>query len=218
MRGKVIDMTGQRFGKLVVLGLAGMSRHRVATWNVRCDCGKEREVPGTSLRSGNTTTCGCSRWRHGMRRSRLYGVWRAMIERCTKPKNKSFPRYGGRGIGVCERWRTSFAAFLADMGPPPPGCWLDRIENDGNYEPGNVRWLPVKQQQRNKSTNRIVIANGERATVAEWAERTGIAAGTISMRLRMGWSAPRAVTTPVRSFVGRDRASSPPADTACSST
>lgn len=110
-----------------------------------------------------------------------------MIERCNNPRSTSFKRYGGRGIKVCERWM-SFEAFLSDMGPLPTGLTIDRIDNDGNYEPGNCRWATVKEQQNNKSSNLKVTIDGVTRTASEWADRAGIKLATIQSRLEIGWS------------------------------
>lgn len=156
------DLVGKRFGKLLVLRRDG-SIDRQPRWLCKCDCGKEASIAGAHLRRGNTKSCGC--WRHefsvvtktthGMspkdpkRRSRIYGVWNAMKQRCHNPNQSHYARYGGRGIKVCEEWRNSFAAFYRDMGNPPKDGqrWtLDRIDVFKGYEPGNVRWATYKQQ------------------------------------------------------------------------
>lgn len=127
----------------------------------------------------------------------LYVRWTLMINRCENPRNKRFARYGGRGIRICERWRNDFSLFVADMGlPPTPGHTLERIDNDGNYEPGNVRWATVREQNRNTGSNRLITAHGETLCVAEWAERLGCSESTLRDRLSRGWSLERAVSEP----------------------
>lgn len=126
-----------------------------------------------------------------------YEAWRSMIARCENPKLKNYKDYGGRGIKIHPEWRASFLAFFRDVGKrPSANKSLDRINNDGNYEPGNVRWATAKQQQRNRRTSRVLVVNGESATVAEWAERNGLGLSTVKERLRRGWSPERAVATP----------------------
>lgn len=159
-----LDLTGQRFGRLEVVAFARVNRSRNACWLCRCDCGKERVVSGHELRRGRTSSCGC--WRsavkillnlkHGHKRAGSetpeYRAWHSMISRCTNPKLEAWKYYGGRGITVCDRWKNSFEAFLADMGPrPSPNLSIDRFpNNDGNYEPGNCRWATRSEQRANQ--------------------------------------------------------------------
>lgn len=124
--------------------------------------------------------------------------WRSMKTRCClKLKRPEGKRYWSNGITVCDRWLESFANFLADMGPRPEGTTLDRINNAGNYEPGNCRWATKDEQANNQTSNVILEFNGERQTVSRWARHLGIGVSTIRFRLRSGWSVERALTTPV---------------------
>lgn len=207
---KLIDLAGQRFGRLVVTGHAGtrgISRNHY--WTCACDCGAAKTVQGTALRDGTTRSCGClqretaraagDRTRtHGMSKSTTYIIWKTMIQRCTNPHAKDYGRYGARGITVCEQWRT-FNGFLADMGERPAGLTLDRRGNDGNYEPGNCRWVTATVQNRNQRSNVFLEHAGQRLTIAEWAQRTGINPITLQSRVRKyGWDVQRALTTPVQ--------------------
>ncbi len=146
---------------------------------------------------GNTyrRTHGCARkgsW------SPEYMSWVAMIQRCTNPKNPSYPRYGGRRITVCDRWMT-FENFLADMGAKPsPKHSIERIDNDGHYHASNCRWATAKVQARNRRNNRLLTLNGKTLCVAAWAETLGISQWVLANRLRYGWSDERILTTPVR--------------------
>jgi hypothetical protein len=160
---RVIDLTGHRFGRLTVLHRDPKSIGGQATWVCHCDCGNEPTVDGCVLRRGESTSCGCYRreWSsiqhstHGRSKSRTYNIWLAMRSRCFKPYAVNFARYGGRGITVCERWSSSFQAFLDDMGECPPGLTLDRFPNNkGNYEPGNCRWATYLEQAANRDTAR----------------------------------------------------------------
>jgi hypothetical protein len=124
-------------------------------------------------------------------------IWNGMIDRCRNPKCPMYPWYGGRGIKVCERW-TTFSSFLTDMGERPDGLSLDRINNDGDYEPGNCRWATSREQHRNRSDNHLVTAFGRSMPISAWAEESGIWKHTIRMRLRAGWPEEKAVSTPAR--------------------
>lgn len=121
------------------------------------------------------------------KRSREYVSWRSMIDRCTNPRSPNYVRYGGRGITVCPEWRASLAVFVADMGPRPEGTSLDRINNDGNYEPGNCRWATPKQQTNNARSNVFVEIGGERMTFAEASKRFGVPALRLRERVKKGW-------------------------------
>ena len=130
--------------------------------------------------------------------------WAGMIERCENPRCASFAHYGARGITVCERWRSSFANFLADMGTPPTtGHTLDRIDNDGNYEPGNVRWATMAEQNRNRRSNRLLTFCGDTMCIVEWGERLGLSGRSIRRRLGRGWSVERALGTPAQQDYNR---------------
>lgn len=165
------------------------------TWKCLCDCGTETTVNASDLARGHTQSCGClhevaraeASVRHGRTGTYEHDVWVGMQQRCFNPKNRAYPRYGGRGITVCERWRT-FENFLADMGEAPDGCTLDRRDNDGPYAPENCRWATRSEQGRNRGVNRIVEYAGERITLVELSERTGIPYGRLCWRAQHGHS------------------------------
>lgn len=167
-----------------------------------CRCG--RTVTGTwqNFRAGAGGCRYCCRSFRGVsakrRHSRVHLAWCNMHQRCYNPKCRKYPVYGARGIKVCERWRSSFAAFLEDMGDPPAGMTLDRIDVNGDYEPGNCRWATPKQQCRNKRNNRLLTAFGVTRTLAEWAEVNGIPDYRIQQRIdHEGWAVERAVSEPL---------------------
>ena len=169
MAGKVMNLSGLRFGRLVAVEQRGYMG-KGAAWLCRCDCGGEIVTRAHSLRSGARVSCGCrqaeiiNEVRSGIRKPQLrhgharkgvaysgtYGSWCSMKERCTNHKSKNYPQYGGRGITVCHRWLDNFEAFIEDMGERPRGTSLDRIDPNGNYEPGNCRWSTAQVQGRNQ--------------------------------------------------------------------
>lgn len=127
-----------------------------------------------------------------MSNTRANGIWLGVKQRCLNPKNPQFARYGGRGIEICERW-LSFQNFYADMGEPPGGLTIERIDNDGNYEPSNCRWATRREQQNNRSVNRFIEFRGQRQTVAQWADELGIHRNTLEQRLDADWAIDRAL-------------------------
>lgn len=176
------SMCGKQFGDWTVLRVAS-NKKRGRYVECRCKCGALRAVRADHLVSGASKSCGrglCSAntsrvthgyARRGSNRRHEYSAWSDAKKRCTNPKATHYEYYGGRGIAMCERWLSSFAAFLADMGDCPAGMTLDRIDSDGNYEPGNCRWVPMLMQNRNRRSSVVVEFEGEKMTLAEMAER-----------------------------------------------
>jgi hypothetical protein len=208
--------SGDRFGRLVLeqdLGLLADKGQRRRTWLSLCDCGNRLTVWQSQLVSRRKQSCGClvrdtntvlakQRASHGEATRGAwtpeYRSWVSMNGRCSNPADSSYPRYGGRGITVGQQWQDSYPSFLRDMGRRPSlAHTLDRIDVNGNYEPGNCRWSTPQQQGRNRRSNRLLTISGETRTVSEWAAATGLRRETILKRLRLGWTEERAVRTPV---------------------
>lgn len=200
---RFIDYSGQTFWRLKVISYAGRG-DGATLWNCVCECGKETVVAGPKLKCGFTKSCGCLcherlakfNTTHGRAHTPIHNAWKTMKARCSNKKNKSFPRYGGRGITVCERWMT-FENFLSDMGDRPDKTYsIERLDNNRGYEPGNCVWAKAKTQGRNKSNNRLISACGTTLTLSEWCEMTGLGPSTISDRIKRGWDVEDALTTP----------------------
>jgi len=211
--GKLVVVTpGSRYGRLTVISEAerykAPSGHTERRVLCECDCGNRRVVLLNSVRSGRTHSCGClandataARNRrnatHRMSKSPTYLCWYSMRQRCNNTHHQAYAKYGGRGITVCERWEHSFENFLEDMGPRPSAEHsIDRIENDGNYDPENCRWASATQQGRNKHNNVLLSCHGDTMCQSEWAERIGITPEGLSARINRGWSVEDAVTIP----------------------
>jgi len=198
------DLTGRIFGNWTVLNYAGLVKQKHAKWNCVCKCGNRRPVFAQSLKSGASRGCGCTvskmatqrLTKHGKSSSPVYKGWAAMKDRCFNPRNTHYAEYGGRGITVCDRWRYSFTNFLKDMGERKPGMTIERIDNDGNYEPGNCKWATRREQQRNRRACNYLNFNGETLCISEWADRTGLRHETIRSRLNRGWSIEKTLSTP----------------------
>jgi hypothetical protein len=158
------DLSGQQFGRLIAVRRSGSTREGHAVWLWRCLCGREKRIPATAVKSGKVSSCGClqqeSRTRHGhsteKSKTRTYVAWTNMKARCLR-----HPRYTSRSIFVCDRW-LKFSAFLEDMGECPEGKTLERINNDGGYEPGNCKWATHAEQMRNTSRNIMIDVGGPR--------------------------------------------------------
>lgn len=196
-----VDLMGQRFGRLTVIKRAKNDKQGNAQWLCLCDCGNEKVVRGRALRKGSTKSCGCllsecSKKRmtklctkHGHSDSKLYRVWCAMRERCYKENNSGFKNYGGRGITVCDEWRNSFGAFYdwAMANGYRKGLEIDRIDNDGNYEPKNCHWItPLENCQNTRKCVHIKVTDCEKCisfecrTIAEASRKTGVNQNTIA--------------------------------------
>ena len=194
---------GAAFARWTVVREVERGSHGRRRYECRCSCGNVAVVSQSNLVSGMSSSCGC--WKsertralhtkHGeSHRTAEHRIWKGIVRRCTKPTDQAFRHYGGRGITVCERWRSDYLAFLADVGRrPTETAELDRIDNERGYEPANVRWTDRRTQTRNTRANRRITINGETLCVAEWSERSGVHRSAIFWRLDHGWPPEAAV-------------------------
>lgn len=197
------NISGQKFGRITAIKLAGKRKNGTAIWECICDCGKTCLITGTSLRAGRSHSCGCLRLesvvKHGMSFSPEYRTWACMKDRCNNPGASGYQSYGGAGVKVCEIWQTSFNQFLADMGyKPSPKHSIDRIDSSKDYSPENCRWATKSTQANNRKSNINITAFEQTHTVAEWAEITGIHRSIIYQRLDAGWDHISAILKPKR--------------------
>ena len=192
------DLSGMVFGNWVVERGPIFDEKRKVRWACKCVCGEVRDVMAQSLVSGASTSCGCVHQEsHGMSGSRVYKVWASMKRRCLNEGDRYYSNYGGRGIGVCDRWM-SFSNFINDMGLPPKGCDLDRIDNNGNYSPENCRWATRRDNMNNRRNNVRLTVDGVTRTASEWEEHYGVPQDVIRLRVnRYGWGDSDAVKIPV---------------------
>lgn len=190
-------LVGNFYGRWTVIAIDEANRRALC----RCACGNESSPRFNDLKGGNTRSCGClirdktsaRTLKHGMTGAPEYWAWIDMRRRCYDPKNKGFVHYGSRGIEVCLRWRESFANFLSDVGPRPKKIGsgreysIERLNNDGNYEPGNCKWATAQEQNRNKrGALTMITARGKTQCIADWGREIGIKPHTISKRLQAG--------------------------------
>lgn len=216
--GKFVDLTGQRFGRLSVIEKSGVAKSGHALWLCKCDCGNSHIVSSNQLKNG-TKSCGClqreraaesARQRthiHNRKKlvigkdfQRLHQCYKDMLNRCYKENNKRYHRYGGRGIEVCDEWRNDFYAFKswATANGYSNVLTLDRIDVYGNYEPSNCRWVSTKEQNNNRSNNKVVRYCGEEMTLHQLSEKYNIPYKTLWGRINGGWTVSSAVETPIR--------------------
>lgn len=209
--GALIDLIGRKFGRLTVVSCAGRDKYKHILWECRCCCGKTCFVTGDNLKCGNTRSCGClsrelsaerakKQKTHGMTNSRLYGIYNNMKQRCCDKNNRSYKRYGGRGITVCDEWLSNNNGFInfynwAMENGYQDNLSIDRINNDGNYEPSNCRWVTMLEQANNRRDNRYITYNGETKNIAQWSEQLGVNHMTLRGRLARGWSVEKTLTT-----------------------
>jgi len=200
------DLANQKFGSLVVQSRSENLKDGTATWNCVCICGNTRIIPGNKLRAGFYRSCGCQSpkftsertKKHGKSRSRVYRIWVGMKIRCSdKAMGKSRKNYYEKGIRVCKRWM-NFENFYLDMGDPPAGCTLERVNGNKNYGPENCIWASYKMQANNMKSNHVVEHLGESMTISMWANRVGMKPNTLLTRIRRHWTFEVALRLPVQ--------------------
>ncbi|MDI6742180.1 MAG: hypothetical protein QMD11_05500 [Smithella sp.] len=208
---KAIDETGNRYGRLVVVGRVESDHKGQAMWECECECGSSHIARGALLRNGTVRSCGClakdtppgnathMMSRPGKKHNRLYRIWTGMKTRCSNNNDPSYPNYGGRGISVCDEWQ-EFQPFMewALKNGYKKDLTIDRKNNDGHYEPENCRFITLGENQRNKTTNHRITYRGETKILEEWAKTLGVNSRTLQMRLSRGWRVEDAFTRPVR--------------------
>ena len=197
------EIIGRKFHRMLIVEFAGRAANKSILVRCQCDCGNFKVVRLCALARSEIKSCGCYRrefsaaqkttLKHGRSHSPTYKSWTAMKVRCLNVNHVAYEAYGGRGINICQRWHDSFENFLEDMGERPIGYSLDRIDPDGNYEPGNCRWATARIQGNNRRSTRFLDCNGMILTVSEWAEVTALKKGTIRERLKRGWSVEKAL-------------------------
>lgn len=201
--GKFVDITGKRYGRLTVVRRID-KKGNGAYWECLCDCGNTTILTTRVLNNGHTKSCGCYRrsgereTTHGMSKTRIYREWLAIKRRCYNKNSAYYEIYGGRGIAVCDEWKSSFEAFYAWAMAKGyrDDLTIDRIDNNGDYSPLNCRWATTAEQSLNKSSNRLVTFNGETKPVKAWADEKGINYHTLYSRLYdLHWSVERALCT-----------------------
>jgi hypothetical protein len=201
------DLTGFRYGRLIVISTSHRDKKGMLHWMCKCDCGVIKSVLGMSLLDGNTQSCGClfieraieSRFTHRLSKTVEYKTWQNMITRCTNPNSNVYKNYGLKGIKVCDRWLHSFENFIADMGNKPTTKHsIDRINSKGNYEPSNCRWATRKEQDGNKTNSFLIEYNGQVRCLRDWSEYLNIKYVTLMARIKVyKWSLDKAFSEPV---------------------
>lgn len=199
--GQFVNLSGEVFCRLTVHKVVGRNRHNQLIWSCTCECGNECNALGFIMRRGEKQSCGCLQKeaaaninkKHGKTRTKIYAIWRAMTQRCYDPNSHAYNRYGGRGIKICDKWK-SFEGFYEDMGDKPEGLSLERIDNNGNYEPANVVWATHKAQSNNRRSNVVLEFQGRKQTMQQWADESGLKIQTIWARLHRGWTIERAIS------------------------
>lgn len=202
------DLTGQKFGRLLVKKHIGSDDNHQALWQCICDCGNEHVATGHNLIRGVCKSCGCLKnelssarlTKHGESRSRVYDIWVAMIQRCHNEHHNRYKHYGGRGIVVCDEWRNNPDSFIqwAKNNGYSDDLTIDRIDVNGNYEPENCRWISNFEQQQNRTNSHLIEYEGKTFTISQLARAFQIKPNVLERRLKSGWDVDRAIKQPIR--------------------
>lgn len=205
---KLIDLTGNRYGKLVVLCRDTTIHNARPYWKCKCDCGNVVSIYGGNLRSGTTTSCGCKRHerpkRYDEERQRIRRIWKSMLSRCYNENNASYKYYGLKGITVCDEWKNSFDIFYqwAKCSGYSADLSIDRIYNDKNYCPNNCRWSNTKRQNNNRSVSLIFTYKGKTQNLSSWCEELNLPYNKVWQRIvRLGYTFEQAITLPDYSYI-----------------
>lgn len=203
---KLINLKGQKFGRLIVIKRVENNQHGKLQWLCECNCGQRKVIMGNNLKRSNTQSCGClrteRRLKHGhtigTTRSKTHQVWQHIKQRCLNMNNPDYYNYGARGIMVCNRWKNSFKNFLKDMSEKPINHQIDRIDNNGNYCKSNCRWVTSKINNRNRRNNHLITYDNKTRCLSAWAEEIGMNKTTLRDRIIAGWSIEKTLTTPIK--------------------
>ena len=209
--GKFIDRTGEKIGRLTIIKIAGKDKFGRVVWQCKCDCGNIKNILGCHIKLNHTISCGCynrehnygrvTHTTHGKCYTRIYKIWRGIINRCENINIKSFERYGGRGIKMCEEWRNDFMTFYnwSMANGYRDDLTIDRINNNGNYEPSNCRWATLIEQANNKRCNLRYIVNGENLTLKQISQKYNVNYKELFARVKyLGWDIEKAVFEPIK--------------------
>jgi hypothetical protein len=202
-KSKYEGMEGEVWGRWAIGGFSHRCNGHLF-YECICECGNSKTISISSIVNGDSTSCGCylrevrgkSSITHGKTETKEYNIWCTMKARCYNDKNGSFKDYGSRGISVCAEWLNSFQRFFDDMGECPEGLSIERIDNNGNYEPSNCRWATRQEQSLNRRSNVIMELDGKKQTESEWADELGISRNVLQHRRDRGWSDKDALTIP----------------------
>lgn len=215
---KPMDIIGKKFNRLTVLELVGTDKYGNTKFLCECDCGNRKVLLGSKVKGGRTKSCGClhsetarnNTKKHLSSHTKIYNVYAHILSRCFCNTNKNYHNYGGRGITVCKEWadkENGFDSFYKwaiqngyDESAEFGKCTIDRIDNNGNYEPSNCRWVSIKEQANNKRVNHLLTYNGKTQNVTQWAIELGYNKETLFSRIHKGWSVEKMLSTPVKKY------------------